>query len=267
MFRASHFAWALAKRPYVRKPNLLVPKMPCVRISALNLSKLSNRDFGMYFLNSIDTAGCRELGETGIAESIQNRVTLMTPKDMYRTLMGLARCNVLINEKILTVLVPKIQIDSSQLCVHEIGSLSVEIAACLSQHETIPSCIHVILKSLSESFSKKIAAANPIDLANMATAVAELTPSGNLGLFDLIAKSALVQIAQFKGPELVDLLLAFSKTHHPEFRDLFTGSLTQLNAKIKLLDPQHLKDVEHLRNVAAKCGQITNTIDLATASS
>lgn len=192
-------------------PSLVFPAV----IPMENLAKLSNRDFGLYFQNSVSLEAIRALGETALMHALSSRLTLMTPKDVYRTAMGLASCDVLPNLQVLTLLSEKIQAEAKQLRVHEVCALAVEVAACYrraaipDESQEIRSTCRSLVSELSGIFESKIFAANPVDLANITMALVDLGIV-DVGVLEKVSLAVAVQIALFRGPELVDLLLAFA---------------------------------------------------------
>ena len=223
------FFHSRTRAKYVFTPVARVPSL--LSIGEVNLAKLSNREFGLYFQNSVDISGIRLLGQSGLFQAIESRLDLMTPKDFYRTLIGLAKCNVL-SESILILINDKLVQDAAQLRVHEICNLAIEIAVSKNVH-----CQSLVL-FLSTIFSKKIFAANPIDLAHISMAVAQMDIIDN-DLMERIALATCLQIGLCRGPELADILAAFSILKcHSEM--LFNKSIPHLASKKHTLHPIQL---------------------------
>lgn len=214
-------------------------------IRAEKLEKLSNRDFSVFLSSTASIESIRAVGLDGLMHALTSRSPLLTHKDACRIVTGLSRLDVAANQDVIEIL-GRIATDSArikQFQAHEIASMCVELSACFrrtgSESRFKPVLTHVV-DLLSAEFLRKIFAASPVDLACMASAVADagLVDSG---LMERIALAATIQIAQFRGPELADLVLAFA-TLGFKSEVLLEAALKQLVTRIHALyTPQLLQ--------------------------
>ena len=214
-------------------------------IRAEKLDKLSNRDFSVFISSTASIESIRAVGLDGLVHALTSRSPLLTHKDASRIVTGLSRLDVAANQDLIEIL-GRIATDSArikQFQAHEIASMCVELSACFRRTGSgshFRPVLTRVVDLLSAEFSRKIFAASPVDLACMASAVADAGMIDS-GLMERVALAATIQIAQFRGPELADLVLAFATLG---FRSsvLLEAAFKQLSTRIHALyTPQLLQ--------------------------
>ena len=233
-----YLARSLAIRKYV-------PSVPQHRdaqvsiMSAENFRKLSNRDLSLYIsgpLASIESL--RTISLPVLVDEIYTRREFLTHKDIFRLVSGLANKNVILNEKLLSVLHEAIKIHSSQFGAHELSNMIVELAACVRRLEREGAKIFPLLASLCDEFGRKIFAATAVDLSHVMMGVADSGFACDSKLVEQIALSSIIQMGTFRGPELCDLLSGFAIMGIKN-EDLLAAAYDHICERIhKLLTPQ-----------------------------
>ena len=200
-------------------------------IVGANLAKLTNRDFSLFLSTTATIDSVRAIGLTELVEAISLRSPLLTHRDLFRIMTGLARMDVVLNPQLMNVLVSSCTDRAAQFMAHEISTVVVEVAACHRRVGVADSgtrdSIHRLLSILTDEFGRKIDAASPMDLANVVVGLSDVGVV-DPELYREVAEVATVQIAQFRGPELCDLLLGFASlgVHCGELLDVAFPQLT-----------------------------------------
>jgi hypothetical protein len=212
-------------------------------MSAENFRKLSNRDLSLYINGPLcNIESLRNISLDVLVNEIRLRHELLTHKDIYRLVSGLARKNVVLNDSLLEALRVSVMTHLPQFGAHELSNMIVEMTACVRRLGADGGKIFALIAPMCEEFERKIFAATVIDLSNVTMGIADSGVSYSHTLLEKIGLSALIQMGTFKGPELCDLLSALSILGVGN-DDLMCETLSHISGKIHRLWTPQLVDL------------------------